>query len=172
MPDRYQPRCYNPEDCMQLEAEGEYVDWQDWLNEHNARVIAESKLSAALVERDQARYGEQDLQNQLDSAHSRLDKLHDELGLRGQLIETLEQQNGANIERCGELQSRLSAALNWARAGLTSNADDGADEALREIDALLGGVVERGGFARFSDATKAEPTTPGTATAATRCCDD
>jgi len=81
-----------------------------------------------------------ELQEVIEAQQSRLDKLHDELGLRGQLIENLEQQNGANIERCGELQSRLDSAAELLRDCL-ENYHNGLRNS--DIENWLAGV-ERG----------------------------
>ena len=120
----------------------------------------ESKLSAALVERDQAKYGEQDVQNQLNGALGRLDScLEGQEALKAQTVRiraalTDERREGVDTEQIAkELVGRLDSAtsvllrlkqfLNDERWG-TINYMEGSEvyRHLREHADLIDSVVE------------------------------
>lgn len=103
MVERYQPdpAFCRGDDPMSIDLEGEYVDWGDWLKEHNARVIAESKLDSTTAEL-KAYIGEhKKLVDEHAAISSRLDAIrklleNDEVGEWKELMALV---NGAVVER-------------------------------------------------------------------------
>lgn len=114
----------------------------------------ESKLQAALVERDQARYGEQDLQNQLDSAHSRLHQLSEdhshcegllhELGERASRAESRLRTLAIGIvgARMAHVEEDYSEAYHLLYSAARALSDD-PHEPWKAVDALADGAIER-----------------------------